>query len=71
MNIPNLADGASAVSLGAVSRALLSIHYFALANSSSGKFAIISSTESLLNSAILFFLVSEVPSSKILQDPNA
>ena len=69
--MPILANGAGVVSPGAVSRALLSMHSCALANPSAEKFAISSSTESLLNSALFFFLVDEVPSSKVLQDPNA
>ena len=80
MNIPMLVDGAGSVSIGAavagaVARSLLSICSFSLANSSSEKFTAISFRESLLGSSIFVlqrqkFLVDEVPSLKVLQDPT-
>ena len=80
MNIPMLADGVGAVSIGAaaagaVARSLLSTYSVNLANSFSEKFATSSFRESLLGSSIFLlqpqkFLTVKIPRSKVLQDPT-
>ena len=80
MNIPMLADGEGAVSIGAaaagaVARSLLSTCSFSLANSSSEQFETISFRGSLLGSSIFFlqlqkFLAVKIPGPKVLQDPT-